>query len=279
MLARALPGVPVLGLRRSLSRGRARGARGSAPRSSCSTTASSTCSSRATSTCSWCAPEDLRRSRAAVRAPARAARRRRARPMPCSCPGRRTTPRTVTPRSARRRSSRSARRSARRGSCVRSAMRCPRALSAPAARLVAVAGIARPERFFATVRGDRLARSPSRWCFATITGSRARTWTRFARRCSRWARGGVITTEKDAVRLDVAGAAARHGVGLRADARHHRTRGRVPRVVHLAPGSRTVGGATRGRRVLMASRRSRPHGSVSKPRWCAPSRPAWGCCR
>ena len=144
--------------------------------------------------------DDLHDRAAAGRPAARAARRGR---------GRR--------RGARRRPATTPRPS---GSAARSACRpcsaSTRALGAPRhdrgardtggraagrSRVFAVAGIARPERFFADLRVGRLARSPARCVSAIITGSRSATSTRIAAAARAAGAAIVLTTEKDAVRL------------------------------------------------------------------------------
>ena len=198
MLARALPGVPVLVCAGSLS-GRPAGRdalrlHGAAS----STTGFSICSWRATSICCWCRRRDLDERvlpSGRLREPLDAARvrRRGAR----ARHRRRCRSRVGDARACRRRS-------AWRRAIGRAAASSAKATApAPAgARVVAVAGIARPERFFGALARAGLGRRRASCAFPdhhwfTPTRSRRRSTTPRRRRAPRL----VVTTEKDAVRL------------------------------------------------------------------------------
>ena len=172
----------------------------SAPRSTCSTTASSTCSSIATSTIVHRRAARISRGRAdaAVRAPARAARRAASRPTRSLALDDEALARGPAARNAPFETSRRRRRV---GDARRREELTPS--RAAASRSLAVAGIAGPSAFFDGLRARRAGRSRGRWRFrdhhpllARATSTRDRSRPPAAPGATR-----VLTTEKDVVRL------------------------------------------------------------------------------
>ena len=257
LLARTLPGVPVLVCPGSLSGRRARRAALRRHGGPARRRLSAPASSRATSTCCWCGPRICATSCCRAAGCASRSSAGRARPTPSSCRARSARRRTVAAMSARAPVFTLGQEFATPRLVRPFGDAVPEGAFGTSRRLVAVAGIARPERFFATSRRSA-GRWRSRWSFATTTGSRGRTWQRFTTAVQTLGAGGVITTEKDAVRLTSLALPARHRVDLRPDARHHRAGARVHGLVHGAP-RRGAAARLRARpaRPLMASARAR----------------------
>ena len=227
MLARRFAGPVVTGERRveAASRG-LRALRRSTP--SCSTTASSTAPWRATPT--WCCWRTITPHAASCPRARDASRSRRWRArVPCwssattSRPGRRSCAAPALPRPPRRHRAGRAAPGTRRGS--------PRLAGA---RVVAVAGVARPDRFAATLEACG-ARVVDRLLFPDHHDYYGRRRRRHPH--GRAARATLVTTEKDLVKL--AGAArprAPAGAARRARGRRRRPAGGPARRSRVAAG-------------------------------------------